>query len=123
LRVDFGLIKNFKCVCFLLGILILSGCLESSSQAPNKYSEKYGDAVVLYATNWCGYCQRMREFFAENKIDYIEHDVEASEESYSEFKELGGKGVPLVLVNGRVVRGYAPKAVAQLLNSSGSNNP
>jgi mycoredoxin len=111
-------VKKFRYFVIFSVLALLCGCLESSREAPTTLSEKYGEKVVMYATSWCGYCQRMREFFAANNIDYQEYDVEASSEGMREFKDLGGKGVPLVLVKGRVVEGYAPKAVAKLLKSN-----
>lgn len=117
LQVEVSLMKFLKFSVLLSMVLVVSACLDSSNKAPAKYTEKYGDGVVLYATSWCGYCEKMREFFAEHKIEYREYDVEASNEAMAEFKELGGKGVPLVLVKGRVVIGYAPKTVAGVINS------
>lgn len=69
----------------------------------------------MYATSWCGYCRKMREFFEENNIEYTEYDIEASDLGKQEFDALNGKGIPLVLINGRVVEGYAPKAVLDLI--------
>lgn len=72
--------------------------------------------VVLYSTSWCGYCAKTRAYFAENQIPYTDLDIEQSEIAHSEFKRLGGVGVPLVVVNnGRPIRGYDPKAIRQAL--------
>lgn len=96
-------------------IFWVSGCLESSREAPREMAEKYEGQVVLYSTSWCGYCRKMREFLEQNHIDYVEFDIEVSEDANTEFKRLGGNGIPLVLVKGRVVNGYAPKAVLELI--------
>lgn len=71
--------------------------------------------VVLYATDWCGYCKMSREFFAANGIRYIEHDIEKSSTALSEHKKLGGNGVPLIKVGDEVVNGYNEAALRQLL--------
>lgn len=71
--------------------------------------------VLLYATDWCGYCKASREFFAANGIRYIEHDIEKSSVALAEHKKLGGNGVPLIVVGGEVVNGYNEAALRQLL--------
>ena len=71
--------------------------------------------VLLYATDWCGYCKASREFFAANGIRYVEHDIEKSSQALAEHKKLGGNGVPLIVVGGEVVNGYNEGALRQLL--------
>lgn len=75
------------------------------------------DEVILYATAWCGYCQKTREFFRKNNIAYVEYDIEKSERRRREHKRLGGKGVPLVTINGNIIHGYNPKLMLAYLNS------
>jgi len=70
-----------------------------------------GGGIALYATEWCGYCQKTREFFAENDIEYVEYDIEKSAERNREHKELGGRGVPLVNVGGTIIHGYDPSRI------------
>ena len=69
------------------------------------------DGVVLYATEWCGYCQKTRELFADNGVQYVEYDIEKSELAHREFKQLGGRGVPVVNANGTVIHGYSPQRI------------
>ncbi len=75
------------------------------SPAP-EYAAMHQEKVILYATSWCGYCAKTRQFLKENNIPYFEYDVESSSEGYDQFKALGGRGVPLVLVNGKVIKGF-----------------
>ena len=72
-------------------------------------------AVVLYATDWCGYCKATREFFASNGINYVEHDIEKSSEALSQHRKLGGNGVPLIVVGDDVIKGYNEATLRQLL--------
>ena len=74
--------------------------------------------VILYATEWCGYCQKTRELFKENNISYVEYDIEKSEKGRTEHKRLGGKGVPLLKINGKVIHGYNSKMILASLNSN-----
>ncbi|GAA6150820.1 glutaredoxin family protein [Pseudoteredinibacter isoporae] len=75
------------------------------SPAP-EYAAMHQEKVILYATSWCAYCAKTREFLEAKNIPYHEYDVEVSSEGYEQFKALGGRGVPLVLVNGKVIKGF-----------------
>jgi len=67
--------------------------------------------VVLYATEWCGYCQKTRELFAKHEIPYVEYDIEKSSQGYREYKALGGRGVPVINANGTVIHGYSAQRI------------
>ncbi|MEO1244158.1 MAG: glutaredoxin domain-containing protein [Pseudomonadota bacterium] len=67
--------------------------------------------VVLYATEWCGYCDKTRELFAKHDIPFVEYDIEKSSQAHKEYKRLGGRGVPLVNANGTIVHGYSPQRI------------
>ena len=72
--------------------------------------------VILYGTTWCGYCQKTREFLAENNITYTEFDIENSDEGRRRYDAINGSGVPVLEVNSSVIRGYAPEAILAALN-------
>ena len=71
--------------------------------------------VVLYATSWCGYCKAAREFFTANGIEYIELDIEASSTARQAHRELGGGGVPVIVVGDSVIRGFNQPALRRAL--------
>lgn len=62
--------------------------------------------VVMYATAWCPYCAKARAYFKRTNTSYVEHDIERSADAHAEFKRLGGRGVPLILVGGEKLRGF-----------------
>ena len=66
-----------------------------------------GPGLTMYSTSWCGYCKRARTYFAQKNIRYSEVDVEKSPEGNKRFKELGGKGVPLIVMGSKVMRGFS----------------
>jgi glutaredoxin len=51
-------------------------------------------------------------------ISFVEYDIEKSERSLKEYKRLGGTGVPLIKINGKVIRGYNQKVILASLNSN-----
>lgn len=62
--------------------------------------------VILYATDWCGYCAATRRLFAANGIRYTELDIEKNRDAQEGHRRLGGKGVPLIVVGQEVFHGY-----------------
>lgn len=71
--------------------------------------------VVLYATDWCPYCQKTRTLLEQRHISYKEYNIESSEEGRDQYRRLAGNGVPVLLVDGQVVRGYHEKRMATVL--------
>lgn len=73
----------------------------SSSQAENSSVPQGNNVtkrIVMFATSWCPYCEKARNYFHKNKIRYVEYDVEKLPGRMSEFKKKGGTGYPLILI-------------------------
>jgi glutaredoxin len=76
-------------------------------------------AVKMYATSWCPYCAKARAYFSRRGVVYTEIDVEKSAEGLAEFRKLGGRGVPLIVVGVERMNGYSEARLAQLLSEAG----
>jgi len=113
-------------LCLL--IITLASCqdrdaIESFSSARNDSATKTSQRIILYATSWCGYCQKAREFLDRNHIAYKEYDMEKSSEGRRQFIKLRGAGVPLILVGTEEIRGWNPMALtAALARAPGVDN-
>ena len=81
---------------------------------PN-FAELHDGKVILYATTWCGYCKKTRQFLNENNIQFYEYDIEKSAIGHDQYREIGGRGVPVLLVNKNVIRGYSPDEILKYL--------
>ncbi len=77
-----------------------------------------GGGVVLYATEWCGYCQKTRELFAKHNIAYVEYDIEKSAQRHREYRNLGGRGVPVINANGTIIHGYSRELILAAVQSN-----
>lgn len=82
---------------------------------PLDYAAAHGGKVILYGTAWCGYCAKMRDFMDAKGIDYFEYDIEKSQEGQQQYLAMNGRGIPLLLVKGEVVRGYDPERLLTIL--------
>lgn len=104
-----------------IAVLIIAGLMfyhwESISSVvnpPPDFAKAYDNKVVLYGTSWCGYCAKTRKMLRENHIAYIEYDIEKSLKGKTQYNKLNGNGVPLMLIDGVVVRGYNPSKILKL---------
>ena len=71
--------------------------------------------ILMLGTQSCKYCEVARAFFATHDLPYVEHDIEASEKHLQMFYLLGGKGTPLVIINGQVIHGFDETAMRRAL--------
>jgi glutaredoxin len=90
-----------RVVVLFLGLVLLAAAgVRAGQSAPAQ------PVIVMYSTDWCSYCAAARAYFAENGIAYVEHDIEKSSAAQAEFKKLGGRVVPLILVGRERVDGF-----------------
>jgi glutaredoxin len=90
----------------MLRALVLAVALAAAVAAPPARAEATPE-VVMYATSWCPYCAKARAYFKESGIAYVEHDVEKSASARSDFKRLGGRAVPLIVVGREKMNGFS----------------
>ncbi len=80
-----------------------------------KKSTKGQPKVILYGTEWCGYCAASRDYFKAHGITYEDLDIEKNQQAYLEYQKLGGQGVPLLQVGDEVIKGYSEERMHLLL--------
>ena len=63
--------------------------------------------VLMYATDWCGYCARARQLLESHGAALQEIDVEAVEGAYDEMRARSGgrSSVPQIFINDQHVGG------------------
>jgi mycoredoxin len=108
--------RNTIFLLIAVGIFLNWGKIRDELSPPPDFSAQHPEGVVLYATSWCGYCQKTRDFFKQNNIAYVEYDIEKSAEGKAQYDQMNGSGIPLVVIRGEVVRGYNPGVFKDALN-------
>jgi len=79
-----------------------------------KEKRPYGDIqVILYMTSWCPYCAKARNYLRSLDVHLTEYNIERDKDRKEEMlsKSGGSTGVPLIGVEGTIVRGYNPDAL------------
>lgn len=70
--------------------------------------------VVMFSAEWCGVCKRAKRYFRSQQIAFTEHDIEKSASAARDFKQLGGRGVPLILVGDNKLYGFSQASFNRL---------
>jgi glutaredoxin len=113
-----GVLK--KCLLILLVVVAYQnwGKIERVFNPSQNVSEqtRANARVVLYATEWCGYCKLTRRFLDQKGIAFNEFDIEKDAEARKAYEALGGGGIPIIDVNGTLIRGHDPDAILAALN-------
>lgn len=74
--------------------------------------------VIVYSTSWCGVCVKAKNWLKANNIAFQEYDVETSERGRRDYKQLKGRGVPIILVGQQRMNGFSPSHMRQMLSDS-----
>ena len=68
-----------------------------------------GPKVVMYSTNSCGYCKKARKYFKKNNIAFTDYNIQKNAKAKSEYKKMGARGVPVILVGNKRLNGFSIK--------------
>lgn len=71
--------------------------------------------IVMFGTRSCHYCQLAKAFFAKHNLPYTEHDIELSDKHRELFYLMGGRGTPLLIVNGEIIHGFEESLIRDAL--------
>lgn len=77
------------------------------------------DDVVLLSTSTCGYCRKLRADLSEWGVAYVERDIEVEDEAFDAFNAVRARGVPVLLVDDQVMRGYSRERAHSMLVEAG----
>jgi mycoredoxin len=108
-------LKKFALIMLLVVVYQNWGKIEhmfsSQDAAPGYASAR----VVMYSTDWCGYCKQTRRFLDSQGIPFKEYDIEKSTDGRQAYEALGGRGIPMIDVNGTIIRGFSEEAILAAL--------
>ena len=76
-------------------------------------------SVVVYTTSWCGWCRKTLAWLDQQGIDYVNKDIERDPDHREELiRKSGRTSIPVVEIDGELIRGYDPGRMGQLLRAS-----
>jgi mycoredoxin len=98
----------------LLFLLLVFAVYKNWTPLTGGYSDT--NEVILYSTDWCGYCKKARKLFNDNNIKFQEFDIEKSFDAKKRYDKVGGSSIPLIFVNGGRVNGFNESKILKLLH-------
>ena len=73
--------------------------------------------VEIFSTPTCHFCHAAKDWFAKNKIEFIDHDVSVKKDELARMMEITGqRGVPVIIIGNDVVIGFNESKLKELLN-------
>ncbi|MEM7479992.1 MAG: glutaredoxin family protein [Acidobacteriota bacterium] len=85
--------------------------------ASEETAEAFDEKVTLYMTTWCGWCRKTTTLLNELGVPFRSVDIETDAEGNAEFRRLGNGqgGIPLVDIDGTLIRGYKEAEIRRLI--------
>lgn len=78
--------------------------------------------IIVYSTPTCPFCDRAKVFLSERDIPFEEVDVSKDRNRAMEMVEKSGQmGVPVLDIDGKIIVGFRPDVIAELLELEGAN--
>jgi len=74
------------------------------------------DKVVMYSAEWCGVCKKAKKYFRANNIPFKDYDIDKSSKGKKDYKKLGAKGVPVILVGKKRLNGFSAATFESIYN-------
>lgn len=102
----------------IIGLVIAILLIKRCSGPEIDVNQLNNSDVVFYSAEWCGVCDRTRNYFDKNNIDYVEHDIEKSAEGRRQYNVIKPRSViPIVVVNGELIMGYSEQKMQKALQN------
>src|SRR5512133_1471414 len=80
-----------------------------------KKAERFAGTIEMYATEWCGYCVAAERYMKSKNYPYVKYDIEKDSAAKRRHKELGGRGVPLIIIGANRMSGFSPDTLEYYL--------
>ncbi len=74
-----------------------------------------GPEVIIYSANWCGACRRAKAYMDRKGVRYEERNVDQPRFKEELVRKSGGRSIPVIEVNGRILKGFNPERLDKLL--------
>lgn len=72
--------------------------------------------VEIYTTPTCAFCKMAKEYFKSKNIEYAEYDVSKDLAKRQEMLDKTHQfGVPVIVIDGKIVLGFDRRKIDQLL--------
>ena len=79
-------------------------------------NRKKSSKVIMYSAEWCGVCKRAKNYFKQKAIPFTEYDIDKHQAGREQYKKLGARGVPVILVGKKRMNGFSATGFESMYN-------
>lgn len=79
--------------------------------------DRFEPSVVLYYADWCGYCKKAKRHLDRAGVSYDLRDVDNPHFKQELVAKTGQRGIPVIEVDGRIMKGYDAGRLDELLDT------
>ncbi len=80
--------------------------------------------VVIFTAKWCGWCQQALAHLDQRGVSYRNRDIDDDPDASSELRRLSGStSIPLLDIDGELVRGFDRARIDALLDRQSGDRP
>ena len=103
------IIKTLVVICMLSMPLSLA----FAETAPTKSAR----SVEIYVTDWCHYCRDAQSYMKSRGIAFTAYDIEKDSAANRRYMELGGGGVPILVIGSKKMYGFSKEKFEYILKN------
>ncbi len=71
--------------------------------------------IVVYSSNTCPHCVSAKDYLKSKGIEFTEKNVSTDMEARKELMDMGYMGVPIILVDDKVIEGFNKAKLDELV--------
>ncbi len=90
---------------------------QTRKQARSSEKRRFSGTIEMFVTDWCPVCKRAESYLRSRNYPYVKYDIDKDEDARRRFQEMGGRGVPLILVGSQRLSGFSPQYLEQLMGN------
>ena len=80
-----------------------------------KLHGKYRDEVLLYTATWSVRGSQVQNLLEQQMVSFTKLDTDLSDEAHNELKTLGIRVLPVLIIDGNIIKGLQPEKMFRLL--------
>lgn len=70
--------------------------------------------IEIYTSDTCIQCKKVKEYFQNNNLEFIEYNISSNQEYKRELIKKGYLSVPVIVVDGQDILGFDITRIKQL---------
>ena len=70
--------------------------------------------IEIYTSDTCIQCKKVKEYFQNNNLEFIEYNISSNQEYKRELIKKGYLSVPVIVVEGQDILGFDLTRIKQL---------